>query len=518
VNARPPRVWLALALLCVTSLIVYAPSFLVPFQFDDYGRLANNAALQAGEFLAALTWLGNSRLLPSLTLWFDYQLYGDDPTGYHLLNLAMHLIAACGVFALAAALCATPRLRGRWTPGGALVLATVAALLFAVHPVQTEAVTYIIQRAAVMAAAFYIWAAVCFVRGRNRANAGALSAARPLYVATAVLGLAALLSKENAATLPLVLLAAEWIFFARPRRRVLLAGAAVLPLLSLAVLALKAWLWSPLLSNGEERFRFWQRMVLAVTGYATGSTLTATPPTAVYALTQAIVIPRYLLLLIAPWGLNVDHDVPLQSGLSAAVVVGLLIVLGLIVAAIVAARRAPLIGFGLWWFLLALTVESSLVPLSDAMAERRLYLAMPGIGLIAGSLAAALWRRAPRPAAAASGLVIGALALLTMTRLEVWQSPLTLWRDAADKAPRKARPWLNLGVAHSLEGRYDRAIDAYCRALALQPDDDLTRENLELALMETGRMNPTDGKAVAQQDGGVIYELPDAAAYCPAQK
>lgn len=514
-SARPPRVWLALALLCLTTLIAYAPSFLVPFQYDDYGRLTNNAALQAGEFLAALTWLGNSRLLPSLTLWFDYQLYGDDPTGYHLLNLALHLIAACGVFALAAALCATPRLRGRWTPGGALVLATTAALLFAVHPIQTEAVTYIIQRSTVMAAALYIWAVVCFVRGRNRAAGVAPGAARPLYVATAVLGVAALLSKENAATLPLVLLAAEWIFFTRPRRRVLLIGAAVLPLLGLAVLALKAWLWRPLLPSGEERFRFWQRMVLAVTGYATGSALTATPPAAIYALTQAVVIPRYLLLLIAPWGLNVDHDVPLQTGPSAAVVIGLLVVAGLIAAAIVAARRAPLLGVGLWWFLLALAVESSIVPLSDAMAERRLYLAMPGIGLIAGSLAAALWQRAPRRAAAAGGLVLATLVGLTMTRLAVWQSPLTLWRAAADEAPGKARPWLNLGVAHSLEGRYDRAIDAYCRALALQPDDDLTRENLELALMETGQMNPTDGKPVAQQDGGVIYELPDAAAYCP---
>ncbi|MDX2165975.1 MAG: tetratricopeptide repeat protein [Deltaproteobacteria bacterium] len=512
---RPPRVWLALALLCVTTLIAYAPSFLVPFQFDDYGRLANNEPLQNGQLWAALTWLGNTRLLSSWTLWLDYQLYGDQPVGYHLLNLTLHLSAACGVFALAVALCATPRLRGRWTPRGALVLATVAALVFALHPLQTEAVTYIIQRAAVMAAAFYVWAVVCYVRGRNRAAAGAPAAARRLYLTSAGLGVAALLSKENAATLPFVLLAAEWIFVARPRRRAVLAGAVVLLALALALVAMKAAMWNPLLADGTPRFTFAQRMVLSVSGYGTGSTLTATPPAATYALTQALVLPRYLVLLVLPWGLNVDPDVAWQTAPSAAVLGGAALVVGLMLAAVAAARRAPVIGFGLWWLLLALSIESSVIPLADAMAERRLYLAMPGVGLIAGTLAAGLWRRAPRPAALASGALITALAVLTFARLLVWQSPLTLWRDAADKSPGKARPWLNLGVAHSLEGRNDRAIDAYCRALALQPDDDLTRENLELALMETGRMDPTDGKPVAQQDGGVIYELPDAAAYCP---
>jgi len=445
VSARPPRVWLALALLCLATLAAYAPSFLVPFQFDDYGRIASNEALQRGELLAALGWLGNSRLLASLTLWVDYHIYGDAPAGYHLLSLALHLVAACGVFALAAALCATPRLRGRGTPAYVLALATAAALVFAVHPIQSEAVAYIIQRSAVMAAAFYVWAVVCYVRGRNRARGVEPGTPRPMYAAAAVLGLAALLSKENAATLPLVLLAAEWIFFGRPRRRLLLAGAALLLAVVGSVTLLKVSLFNPLRPSGEPYFTFWRRVELSMTGYATGSTLTMTPPAAVYARTQTTVLPRYLGLLVAPWGLNVDHDVPWQSAFSASTAAGLLLVAALVAAALASARRAPLVSFGLWWFLLALAVESSVVPLADAMAERRLYLAMPGVGLAAGSGFAALWRRAPRLATAGGGV---------RGRRGAWGGGGAPRRPAPPPAARwRSPPWWRSAPRASSSGR-----------------------------------------------------------------
>lgn len=513
-SAPAPRAWPALALLVAVTTAAYLPSFLVPFQFDDHARILANAPLHAGELVGALGWLGNSRLLASLTLWVDYRHFGDDPTGYHLLSLALHLVTASGVFALATALCAAPRLRGRWTPEAVRVLALVAALVVALHPVQTEAVTYIVQRATVLAAALYVWAAVGYLRGRLRATAGDRRGARRRYAAAAALGVAALLSKENAATLPFALLAVEWIGFGRPRARVLLAGAALLAAVVLAVAVLKAWFFNPVRPSGAPMYTFWRRMALAMSGYAMGSPLTMTPPWWVYALTQAVAAPRYLLLLALPLGLNVDHDVPWVTAPDARVAAGLLLLAAFVALAVASARRAPLASLGLWWMLLAMAVESSVVPLADPMAERRLYLAMPGVGLLAGSAAAALWRHAPRLIRAAGALALSAAMLLTMARLTVWQSPLALWRDATDKSPGKARPWVNLGVAHQLEGRLERAVEAYCRALALAPNDDLVRDNLELALLDLGRLDPRDGTPVAQR-GGVLYEMPDVADYCP---
>ncbi len=511
-NVRPPRVWLALALLCVTTLIAYAPAFLVPFQFDDWARIANNQALAEGRLWAALTWFGNTRVLPSLTLWVDYQLYGDDPVGYHVVNLVFHIIAACGVFALAVALCTTPRLRGRYSPPAVLTLATVAALLFALHPIETEAVTYIIQRATVMSAACYIWAAATYVRARVRpaeAGGGVRRFAVPL-----LLGVAAVLSKENAVSLPLALLLIEWVCFQRPSWRYLTAGGAALLLLAVAVVAVKALLWNPQRPDGLPPFAFWQRMYLTLISYGTGGPMTTTPPATVYALTQATVLPRYLALIVLPWGQNVDPTVVLQPRLAPAVLTGVALIVALLGAGAALARRAPLATIGVWWFFVALSVESSLLPLADAMAERRLYLAMPGVALAFGALFVVLQRRWPRAVMAAGAVAVAALTTLTAARNEVWQSQRSLWRDAADKSPDKARPWANLASAHLIDGRLDAAVDAYCKAFALAPDDEVIQDGLLEALTDLGRVH-LEPQPVPGHEGAVMFELPDFSEYCP---
>jgi hypothetical protein len=152
VTGRPLRNGFALAAIAIAAAIAYAPSFAVPLQFDDEARLSHNVAMQQGAFLDALRWLGNSRVVPSITLVLNYRLGGFEPLGYHIGNFAVHLLATLGVFTLALSLCRTPRLRDAWPPHRALLLATAASLFFACHPLQTQAVTYIIQRYASMAA------------------------------------------------------------------------------------------------------------------------------------------------------------------------------------------------------------------------------------------------------------------------------------------------------------------------------------------------------------------------------
>src|SRR4029453_7578 len=121
---------LALAAVCAAAAIAYAPSFAVPFQFDDFSRLGQNWYLQHGYLVEALLWLGTSRIVPGLTLVLNYQLGGFHPFGFHCLTFAVHLLATVRVFALALTLCSTPRLRETWNPRRARLLAIASALLF----------------------------------------------------------------------------------------------------------------------------------------------------------------------------------------------------------------------------------------------------------------------------------------------------------------------------------------------------------------------------------------------------
>jgi hypothetical protein len=505
-----------LALIAAAAGIAYAPSFIVPFQFDDYARILDNAPLQQGQWLTALYWLGAARVLPSLTIIGNYLLSGDRVFSYHAVNFALHLSATLGVFVLARLLCRGRRLRGSTAAHQPLVVAGVAALIMACHPLQTQAVTYIIQRAAVMSALFYVWAVACYVRGRL-AQAGD-AGGRPIvwFVATVVLSGCALLSKENAASLPFALLLAELVVIGgRPTPRMLGVGAAVAAVLVLLPLAWKVATWHPL--PGAPVPTSWL-------GYAWTAILdqgtepsAATPYT--YLLTQLTVIPAYLRLIALPWGLNVDHDVALASGWNAAAGGGLVLLVALVAVGLYAARHVPLVGFGILWIFVALSVESSVLPISDPMMEHRVYLAMPGVGILVGGAAGWVYARQPRLAAAIVAVLACALVGLTYARNLVWQSPLSLWLDAAEKSPRKARVLVNYGVALHGAGQYDAAARQYCRALALDPGTALAADNLELALGAQGKLDNIaaryTGLYLNKNAPGVFVEVDIPGTFCP---
>ncbi|MEO8601133.1 MAG: hypothetical protein ABI629_01015 [bacterium] len=515
-SAGRPRTWLALVILCAATLVAYASSFLVPFQFDDFGRIANNAPLLAGEWVAALKWMGNSRLLPSLTLIADYRLYGTEPLGYHVLNLLVHLLATAGVYVLARVIYRRAVPRPAWPVELEGVFAASAALVFACHPAQVEAVTYIIQRAAAMSAMFYVWSVVCFLVARLDARDGRRDRTRRLYAAAAGLGVCALLSKENAITLPLAWLLAEACFVRRPHLRRIAAYVGGLLIAGAAILVLKGIFSGPSGAEMPSLGTFVRNVILSIASPA--GRVQPLSDVARYALTQATVVPQYLLLIVRPWVLSVDHDVVWQTHVSAAVVAGAGLIAAVAIAGVALLRRAPQVGFGMLWWLLTVSVESSLMPLPDAMAERRLYLAMPGVGLVVASGVVAAWRRLPRLTASAAVAILLLLIGLTFSRNLVWQSTLSLWRDAADKAPGKMRPWLNLGVAYHQAGQLDDAVQAYCAALHLAPDDELIRDNLESALEEMGKMEMQGNVVKRNPDGSMIIELPDVSTFCPEQK
>ncbi len=347
---------LPLAGVGAATLLAYAPALSASFQFDDYARLFDNPALPAGDWWTALLWLGGSRLLPSLTL----------------------------------------------------------------------AVTYVVQRSAVFAGLFSIWAVVCYLRARMQfpswdrgriarsaaryaagetpaVPARRLHAATRWYLGSLLLAVCAVLSKENAVCLPVLIVLIEVVAFGgRPWRRLLLRGALIVALLLVLPLGWKVATWRPMLP-GPQPPSIGERLRGAL--FAAGDGAPAARPLT-YALTQCVVVPRYFSLVALPWRLNVDHDVRLESALSPAVAGGALLLAALLAAGVAVARRAPLLGLGVLWVFAALAVESSLLPIPDVMMEHRMDLAMPGVALLAAQAVASGRARAPRTTAAAENLAI----------------------------------------------------------------------------------------------------------------
>src|SRR6266545_2878493 len=212
--ARALTGWDATLLIVLTAGIAYSNSFAVPFQFDDAVALTGNPAI-TGFHLDPR----GRRILGDLSFAASYRLFGDRPLGYHVVNVAIHVANALLVFWLVRSLVRSYSMRRAAAGGRDTAIAVVAAVLFAVHPMQTQAVTYIVQRYASLAAGFFLLACCSYVRFRLASSARASFAWYALFLASS---LAAFETKESALVLPLAILLLELVFFSATARRRLL--------------------------------------------------------------------------------------------------------------------------------------------------------------------------------------------------------------------------------------------------------------------------------------------------------
>jgi Flp pilus assembly protein TadD len=235
-----------------------------------------------------------------------------------------------------------------------------------------------------------------------------------------------------------------------------------------------------------------------------------------YLRTQLTVVVRYLGLLLLPVGQNLDYDYPVyRSFLEPRVALSALLLLALGALALAAwggpvtrwTRRtldpaSRLGAFGLVWFFVALSVESSVIPIADLIFEHRVYLPSVGFFLAAASLGAlAAHRLAPARAAAATlaaGILVSVLlGAATLARNAVWSTELTLWTDVVAKSPRKSRSRDNLGLALAHRRREAEAIVQFREAIRLDPKNVRAWNNLGVALVKTGRRAESAAALVA---------------------
>jgi hypothetical protein len=224
-----------------------------------------------------------------------------------------------------------------------------------------------------------------------------------------------------------------------------------------------------------------------------------------YLLTQLRVVPTYLRLLLLPVDLTFDYDFPPVRSFGPATAAWLLLLLAVFgagIALIVASRRGDrrlrIAGFGVLWFFVALSVESSLVPIDDVIFEHRVYLPAVGFALLAAAgLDVARSRLGERPWRAVTAAVavwLLALAAGTVARNLVWSDAVAFWRDAVAKAPGKSRTHQNLGSVYVDRGWLGAALGEYDQAVRLAPNDALARFNLGNLYLQLGQPNAAIGE------------------------
>ncbi len=470
----PPRPLRALATLpraaaiLLVGALAYSNSFAVPFQFDDRVVLVGDPAITGFHVSPA-----SRRFLGDLSFAVSYRLFGDEPAGYHAVNLAIHLANALLVHWLVRLFWEAPSMRRSRLAGEAPTIALLAALLFVAHPLQTQAVTYVVQRYASLAATFFLLAACCYARSRLTPAWRASTGWYALFLASSA---AAFWTKENAFVLPLAIALVELVFFSAPLRRRLL-------------------LLSPFLAGAAAAAAWAVHAGVTLERLDAATRVDTDLPRIEYLLTQLRVVATYLRLLLVPLGQNLDHDVTIsRSLLDPPVLVALLVHVALLSAGLVAILRASradaswrFVGFGVLWFYVASLVESSVIPIVDVMFEHRVYLPSAGVFAAAAVLLVRLRGVTGTPAwRAIVAVLLVALSTLTFARNRVWRSDLALWSDAAAKSPNKARPLNNLGVAMFERGDARGAIALYERALRADPGYTKSYFNVAEALQKVG--------------------------------
>jgi protein O-mannosyl-transferase len=451
------RTALCCAALVLAGLIAYGDSFDGPFIFDDSGFLAlvSMNKMPIGRILAG------PRPVASLTFALNYWAGGMEVDGYHLLNLTIHVLAALTLFGVVRRTLQLPALARRFGEEASTPLALCIALLWMLHPLLTQSVTYIVQRTESLMGLFFLLTLYCFIRAATSERPGGW---RVGAVAACALGMG---SKQVMVVAPLLALLYDRSFVAGSFREAVRRRWG----LHLALAAT----WIILAGSVSEAFG---RHPMSA-----GFALPGVTP-CVYAWNELAVILHYLRLVFWPSGLSLDYGWPVAS--SASEIVPGAIVVGILLAATLwALVRKPAWGFLGASFFLLLAPTSSFMPLRDLAFEQRMYLplaAMVALAVIAAHLlgerlavrlpASEQERRQARTTAAVVlmvGLTI-ALGCRTYFRNRDYRSAISIWSAAKEAYPQNARAWNNLGKACFDAGRYDEAKADCTEAIRLKPD------------------------------------------------
>jgi Tfp pilus assembly protein PilF len=454
-------------------VIVYSNSLAASWHLDDYRNIVHDPGIHITDLKPASLYqtffkqTGDDtkvlyRPLARLSLALNWYAGGEKVVGYHVVNIGIHLATALLLYFTVLALLNTPRVQHRYADHEKTIALT-ATLLWALNPVQTQAVTYIVQRMAALATLFYLVSLFAYLQAKTKP----LESQRWFWYLLAGCGfLLALASKENVILLPIVILLVEVIFYnggSAKRNRHLLTVVVLVGLLVAVcgLLLLVVWKGDPL-------------------AYMHSRYATRPFTLAERLMTQPRVIIFYLSLIFwpLPSRLAIEHNFAVSESLLVpwTTLPAMLMVVLLLLLAVSQIKKRPFVAWGFLFFLVNHLIESSVFPLELVFEHRNylpsLFIFVPLAAFAVGGLQHVGRRRTawlPVVVASLTVLVLVGLGTGTYYRNRAWRTEKTLWEDAVVKAPGSGRAYHNLAWAHyHAKGQFQQALKLYKQAIVLR--------------------------------------------------
>ena len=465
---------LILLLFTTITFSIYSHTLNSPFVLDDLRKIEENPYLRVNqltptEIVKAGLESSRARPVAFMTFALNYSLHQYEVFGYHLFNISIHVLTGFILYLFLKATFGIPIVQARYKHTD--LISFFAALIWLVHPVQTQSVTYIVQRANSLASLFFMLSILFYAYGRL---AEKTQKGRLWLIASAAAWLFSLGCKQITAILPIIIFLYEWYFFQdlskdwfKKSLKYLLAAGAFGILLFLIYTGFNPWEKIQSLHDyARNEFTISQRI-----------------------LTQFRVVIYYISLILFPLPsrLNLDYDFVLSQSLinPISTLFSIVAIIGIIAFALYLAQKHRLISFCILWFFGNHLIESSILPLA-IIFEHRNYLPSMMVCFIPVALVYRYIKIDWIKAGLLGVLVIG-LSLWTYQRNNVWEDKVTLWSDVVKKSPNKPRPNFNLGTALTEQERDEEAIPYYKRALDLNPNLDQPHINLGEALERQGK-------------------------------
>ena len=429
----------SVVLIIALNLLVYANTLKVPFQFDDVRFIEKNKDILYPLDINGLIATYFERGIVRWSYAMNYVIGKLNTIGYHIVNLSVHIIISVLFFII---------LRNLY-PNSKWNLPLLAALLFSLHPVQVESVTYLMSRAGLFATFFYLLAFYFFI---NSTQNFPVHTAKTVFfsIATLICFFLGLGSKLTIVTLPIILIIyllvininkISMLHVARQYKWLFVGVITVFTLFLIhkAFFTRNGLFWSG--DAGIDQYGRWGYFMTEVKAFYS----------------------YYLKLLLLPINFNINPDFPFSPSLWQTICLLMLTLFGLFYL-VKYSKKLPLLIFSILWILVTLSPTSSIVPLSDLVAEHRIYL--PSLGFfIAISLVIVEPKRLSEMLKIVSVLtILIVFSILTVQRNSVWNNEISLWEDAVKKSPHHVRSYLNVGRSYYFERMLEKAVTAYEKA------------------------------------------------------
>jgi len=486
-----------LFLLVLSGCLIYSNSLHVPFVYDDIINIVENESIRPQgntfeQIYSIIVNLGN-RPFSYLSFALNHHINGIDPFGYHIFNVGIHIITGILLFFFIKITLTQIRLNSHYKTQtlsndylfkhNIESIAFFSAMIWLVHPLHTQSVTYVVQRMNAMAAMFYLFSILCYIKGRIlqrsygqkyiQGKSHRRIFTQCLWFSGCFLfGMLSIGSKQNTATLPIFILLYEWFFFQHlklvwTKKKIIFIGVVFLVLTTVIMMFMKINPQSHPLFTSKE-FSLSERL-----------------------LTQSRVVVYYVSLIVFPfpsrWNLDYDYSPSFSFFQPPTAVITLLLIIGLILFSVMRVKNERILIFAILWYLGNLVIESSILPLAF-IYEHRTYIP----SMLTGFFYVILTQRFAKLRwvnTLSYIMIIILFSTWTYQRNETWSEDIALWQDCVKKAPNNARPYCNLGEALGKKNEFIKAQYYLKQAIKIEPKFSMALYNLGYVYARQNRLS-----------------------------